>query len=233
MIKGILLDSGRVLNEPLMGHWFISPNFFKIINESDFNRLKKSDVHDAFLYALVDIDKHSKVLTLDEEYEYFKDFYTIFLDRLDLNKDNDTSKALAYDLVFNLEKYVFYNDVKPFLDKVKPNYKLGVVSDAWPSLEKVFEHVDLRSRFDSFVISTLHGVSKPDKKIFEIALKELDLKSDEVIFVDDRAKNCAGAEAVGIKSYLLCRDNLTYLFHKFIKRNFTVVKSLDHLSKYL
>lgn len=30
-IKAILFDSGRILNIPKTGHWFIPPNFMKII----------------------------------------------------------------------------------------------------------------------------------------------------------------------------------------------------------
>ena len=31
MIKSILFDSGMVLNRPLTGHWFISPNFLNML----------------------------------------------------------------------------------------------------------------------------------------------------------------------------------------------------------
>lgn len=34
-IKGILFDSGRVLNESSTGHWFISPNFFKYVEQKN------------------------------------------------------------------------------------------------------------------------------------------------------------------------------------------------------
>lgn len=35
-IKAILFDSGRVLNKPVTGHWFITPNFFSFVDENKF-----------------------------------------------------------------------------------------------------------------------------------------------------------------------------------------------------
>jgi len=41
MIKGVLLDSGRVLNYSSSGHWFITPNFFNYIDKLSFDKLSK------------------------------------------------------------------------------------------------------------------------------------------------------------------------------------------------
>jgi len=35
-IKAIIFDSGRTLNVPRTGQWFITPNFFNIIENSNF-----------------------------------------------------------------------------------------------------------------------------------------------------------------------------------------------------
>jgi len=37
-IKAILFDSGRTLNAPRTGYWFITPNFFNIINSNNYWR---------------------------------------------------------------------------------------------------------------------------------------------------------------------------------------------------
>jgi hypothetical protein len=38
-IKAILFDSGKVLNGPTTGHWFISPEFFLHIKEKEFKAI--------------------------------------------------------------------------------------------------------------------------------------------------------------------------------------------------
>ncbi|MGN0313009.1 MAG: HAD-IA family hydrolase [Lachnospiraceae bacterium] len=38
-IKAILFDSGKVLNFPASGHWFITPNFFEYVEKEKFDGL--------------------------------------------------------------------------------------------------------------------------------------------------------------------------------------------------
>jgi putative hydrolase of the HAD superfamily len=52
--------------------------------------------------------------------------------------------------------------------------------------------------FDVFLSSCYLGLRKPDPKIFEVALDVLQRDPEEVAFIDDRAGNCAAAEALGI-----------------------------------
>ena len=42
-IKAILFDSGRVLNEPVTGHWFITPNFWKYVDINTFYNLDRKN----------------------------------------------------------------------------------------------------------------------------------------------------------------------------------------------
>jgi ribonuclease HI len=34
-----------------------------------------------------------------------------------------------------MDNYVFYEDSKPVLERLKGTYRLGVISDTWPSAE--------------------------------------------------------------------------------------------------
>lgn len=40
-VKAILFDSGRTLNVPRTGHWFITPDFIDIIGKTKFSRTYK------------------------------------------------------------------------------------------------------------------------------------------------------------------------------------------------
>ena len=59
---------------------------------------------------------------------------------LQINNIEDLSK----DMVYNTSKYVFYEDVKEVIPRLKNKYKMAVVSDAWPSLENVFIDADMK-----------------------------------------------------------------------------------------
>ncbi len=214
-IKAILFDSGKVLNGPASGHWFITPNFYEYVKKEKFDSIDKDKINMAFREAGNKIDAYNFITSLDEEYQCFIEFYEIFsgrLPELELSKSEVT--CLAKDLVFNTEKYVFYEDVFEELPKLREKYKLAVVSDAWPSIFDVYEKNDLRKYFDSFIVSSVLGVCKPHRMMYEAALDELGVKPEDAIFIDDSLKNCLGAMELGIKAYLLCRDYEDYLWCK-------------------
>ena len=175
------------------------------------------------------IDKQKVILDKETEYKHFIKCYEIFLDVLPILKDREKqAENLAKELVYNPNKYVFYKDARPFLEANK-SYKMAVVSDAWPSLRDVFIEADYMKYFDSMVISSEIGVCKPNSMMYQQALTDLNLKADQVIFVDDRPKNCMGASKLGIKSYLLSRHWSNYLVYKFKYRQLTVINSLDKI----
>jgi putative hydrolase of the HAD superfamily len=108
---------------------------------------------------------------------------------------------------------------------------LAIVSDAWPSLIDVYEQADYKKYFSAFIISSIIGVTKPNKRMYETALNELSIKPNEAIFVDDNLNNCMGAKRVGIKPYLLCRNKTSYLIHKLlgIVKGYKTIYSLMEL----
>ncbi len=231
-VKGILLDSGKVLNGPITGHWFITPNFFDYVDKRSFESISKDRVKDAFKKATKYISEQSTILTEKEEYIHFQKFYSIFLECLPEIKTNDEQvNLITRDLVFNYKKYKFYDEVDGLLSEMHSRFKLAIVSDAWPSLENVFVDAGYRDYFSSFIISSKLGVVKPNRLMYETALKELNLLPEEVIFVDDNVKNCDGAKDLGIDTYLLCRNFTSYTYHKLKSKHHKVVKNLRSIFK--
>ena len=53
--------------------------------------------------------------------------------------------------------------------------------------------------FDAEVLSGKYGIQKPNKKIYQILLKELGVKPKNCVFVDDKIENIEAAESLGIK----------------------------------
>jgi putative hydrolase of the HAD superfamily len=62
------------------------------------------------------------------------------------------------------------------------------------------EQFSLGNYFDTFFSSCYLGLSKPDPRIFELALDVLQRDADEVIFIDDRQHNCEAAQSLGLHS---------------------------------
>ena len=85
-----------------------------------------------------------------------------------------------------------------------------VVANAGPAARWAMEVIVGIDRFaDDLVLSAEVGVDKPDPAIYRIALARLGHPDPaECLFVDDRADNVAGAEALGLAAHLHT-DNAT------------------------
>ena len=202
-VKAILFDSGRTLNVPRTGHWFITPNFIKIIERSDFT-CTEENMEKAINKACEHISKILLVKTEEEEFLMFKDFYKIVLKEINYPNINDEIiESLAKDNVFNDDKFLFFEDIEESLKTLKNKYLLGVVSDTWPSLERVFINKGLRKYFSTFIMSSIYGSNKAQKILFKIAIEELGIKAQEAIFVDDSESNLDAAKEFGMIPILI------------------------------
>ena len=231
-IKAILIDSGRVLNRPVTGHWFITPNFFNYVDKRSLNSISAPEKREAFNKAGQYISKENLISNEEEEYKHFVEYYKVFSKFLHQLQDKDI-QAIAKDLVYNYNKYSFYNDAIRLIPELSKEYKLAIVSDAWPSLENVFKKAELRNYFSSFVISSIKGVTKPHEVMYKTALEELNVYPEEAIFIDDSMKNCDGAINLGIRSFVLCRDWRLYAYNMLAHRNHNIIRSLSDIKKLL
>ena len=82
--------------------------------------------------------------------------------------------------------------------------RLGVVSNSDGRVEQALAAAGLRKYFDVVVDSALVGVEKPDPRIFQAALKALNVKPEEALYVGDLYHvDVVGARAAGIEAVLL------------------------------
>jgi HAD superfamily hydrolase (TIGR01509 family) len=80
-----------------------------------------------------------------------------------------------------------------------------VLSESWPSLERVDEGSGLRRWFDVFVISAREGRLKSDPELLQIARRATDIPVDEVLFVDDWPAHVRTAIKLGFQGVLMQR----------------------------
>jgi 2-haloacid dehalogenase len=73
-------------------------------------------------------------------------------------------------------------------------------ADFWPSFAE--RERDFFRRFQDIVVSGEEKMLKPDPALYYRALDRFGLRPADALFVDDRAINVAGAEAVGMRAHL-------------------------------
>jgi HAD superfamily hydrolase (TIGR01509 family) len=113
------------------------------------------------------------------------------------------------------EKLAAENRVRPLWDQTNGEahallahlagrYKLGVVSNSDGSVEATFTRLGLARWFSVIVDSAVVGVSKPDPRIFDFALKPLGASPESTVFIGDSfTLDCRGAQSAGIHAILL------------------------------
>lgn len=232
-VKGILLDSGRVLNAPASGSWWMPPNFFSFVDEAAFRAIPAARRRRAFAAASSVVAEPKLIETEAEEEAEFLGLYRVLARKLpELRLGEPEVAGLARDLTYNPAKNRFYEDAAALLPALSGRFRLALVSDAWPSLEAVYEAAGFRACFSSFVISSKLGTAKPEARMYLSALEELALRPEEVVFVDDSKRNCEGARAVGIgRTYLLCRDPRLCALNRLIPHRERVIGGLAELAQ--
>ncbi len=99
-----------------------------------------------------------------------------------------------------LESNVPNEPLFEYIQKLKSQYKIGLLSNTAQNwLEEIFSKQQI-ALFDSLTLSYETGIAKPDARIYEIASKKLEVEPAECVFIDDQARYCDAARAVGMEA---------------------------------
>jgi HAD superfamily hydrolase (TIGR01509 family) len=117
--------------------------------------------------------------------------------------DDALSDAL-YALDFEAESHTFFPDVEPVLRELHSRgVRVAVVSDIHVDLRPDFVAAGLDQYVDAYVLSFEHGVQKPEREMFDLALRALEVDTADALMVGDRASHDGIAVKYGITSLLL------------------------------
>ena len=99
-----------------------------------------------------------------------------------------------------------FPQTQEILAQLKTRHRLAVVSDAQSAFGlPELRAVGLADYFAPIIISGDYGYRKPDARLFQAALTELQVSPAEAIFVgNDRFRDVLGARQVGMKTILFC-----------------------------
>lgn len=202
--KYLILDFGLVLGKPKTGNWFITPNFYEIIGKNKID-LKRLNV----LFNKYNENISKKIITKEEEYKAFKEFYLNIMNELKIVKNpEEVSEKLAEDFVYNEEKYIMYDDVYEFLEKESQKYIIILLSDNWPCVYAILKKWGIDRFFTKIYISSEYPALKKDGLLFDYAINEFKIKKNEAIFIDDNPELLEIADKKKLIPILMDRNNL-------------------------
>lgn len=205
-VKGIFLDIGWTLNYPASGQWMIPLKALEYMDSNVFDAIPKPIVGDAFSQGMDYLNKNHLVKSESDEYQQFLTFYRLVFKRLpELELSKEQVESIAYDKVYNDENYLFYDDVRSTIEALSMKYRLGIISDTWPSAKRVLCNYGIYDFFHSITFSCYLGVYKPHPKMYEHALGAMGIPAEHTLFVDDSVANLEGAAKHGICPVLIVR----------------------------
>ena len=135
-IKGIFFDAGWTLFHQKSEYWLL-PN--DLIDPRLLNAISGDKRDDVIQRALKFLDDNHLVLTEEEEAEQFKIFYSMIASDLpELALKKQQIDMLVHSQLYGLD-YCFFDDTFSTLKVLHSKYKLGIISDNWPSLERTLK----------------------------------------------------------------------------------------------
>lgn len=85
-----------------------------------------------------------------------------------------------------------------YIRSLRPRYKTGIISNAWPGVRAVHAPHLNGETFDTIVYSAEEGLAKPDPALYQRCLSRLGVAAKEAVFVDDVRENIDAARKLGM-----------------------------------
>jgi len=120
-----------------------------------------------------------------------------------IDKCDGSNGALARQITsaFVAESVLGLGRSRRVLSSLAGRFKIGVVSNFYGNLDRVLAEAGIAVMLDTVVDSTCLGIYKPDERIFETALKALEVAPADALMVGDSLeKDCAPARRLGMRT---------------------------------
>ncbi len=217
LIAGVLFDSADVLMRPTLGidagedeawrRWFPGPRFFEIVGNA-YPELRLNSLNAAVDDGMRYLDEchRTPMKTVEEERAMFATFYRMVLQALGVaDPPRPLTEKLAWARVHD-DQMSPYPEAVGVLERLRQRgLRLGILSEAWPSLVEHYQRHQLLEFFAAFVISAQEARLKDDPELFATAAARMALPAAAILFVDDWPLAVQTAITAGFRGVVLAR----------------------------
>jgi putative hydrolase of the HAD superfamily len=184
MIKAVLFDYGGVIK---VGHP-LKMDLARICNISEEEAKQTEEKRKVFG------DHASKGLITDEQ--FWAGFQKIINKSIPNNCVELAKESYRNNFKFIPEVIKLVEDLK------KQEIKVAILSNIFKFEAEVIREKNGYDGFDPVILSYEVGMRKPELDIYKFAIKKLQLKPEECIFIDDKEENLVPAKSLGIRVVL-------------------------------
>jgi putative hydrolase of the HAD superfamily len=134
-------------------------------------------------------------------------FHSHLLEDLNESWDEKARNELIQELVRNTHDSANWDQIQPgtraALDRIREGFRIAIISNADGKIEKILSRCGIADCFESITDSGLVGFEKPRPEIFYAALKTLNARADESLYVGDvYSVDYVGATRAGMQAVL-------------------------------
>lgn len=134
-------------------------------------------------------------------------FYSCFLKDLNQSLNDETRNGLVQELVRNTQNSANWDQILPdtraALDRIRKRFRVAVISNADGKIEKILSRCGIADCFETITDSGIVGFEKPRPEIFYAALKSLNARAEESLYVGDvYSVDYVGATSAGMQAVL-------------------------------
>ena len=165
--------------------------------ERTLGKLPIIQAHDTFFSMLTN--------KLSIEFEYLLSCGWLVADKVEAER---MQRILLNDIYDKVKTNIA--ESRKVLSDLKMHYRIGLVTNFYGNMSVVLEEFGLSSYFEAVTESAVVGVRKPDSQIFNIAVKSMDVKPENVIVIGDSyTKDILPAHELGCRTVWLKGEGWT------------------------
>jgi HAD superfamily hydrolase (TIGR01549 family) len=134
-------------------------------------------------------------------------FYNHLLEDLEGKRDGAARDSLVRELVRNTQNSANWDQILPdtraALDRIRDKFRIAVISNADGKIETILSRCGIADCFETITDSGLVGFEKPHPEIFQAALRSMNARADESLYVGDvYSVDYVGATNAGMQAVL-------------------------------
>ena len=134
-------------------------------------------------------------------------FHSYLLEVLNKSRDDRTGNEPVQELVRNTQNSANWDQILPgtraALDRIRQRFRIAVISNADGKIEKILLHCGIADCFETITDSGIVGFEKPRPEIFYAALKTMNARANESMYVGDvYSVDYVGATSAGMQAVL-------------------------------
>jgi putative hydrolase of the HAD superfamily len=218
--KAVFLDVGWTLVYPRDSLWEIFASISREAGAELSAEGAEQLVHQLMAgrrdQALAELAGGAQYTDSDEEFvQLFEVMGRVIFGMVGVPGDHGALSARFLERFWTVENWAAFPDVTESMRQLRDRgVRVGILSNASTDLLDLLAALDILPHCDFTVVSAIEGTKKPDRRIFEAALRRSGAEPSEAVHVGDMyVEDVAGARAVGVRPLLMDRGELGMFPH--------------------